>query len=267
MSGRPAVVEHELSDTALLRDDQPDSPLSVEGPSPADGSADLEAGPTAPFTNLAPADVGSPVERDIADGFMSCVARWGVGKTTVEDIAREAGTSRATVYRHFPGGKSSIAATAWSLDVSRFIAAVTERILDARTIEDALVLGMTTVAQHFGGHPALNFMREHEPAEFEKLVSFERMDTILLASGTSMAPLLQRFLPSHDAFDMSLWLARLLVSYLSEPADYVDLEAEDDVRRFVRTFVLPGLEADKTSPTKTSTQGDPKHLGDKNVHC
>ena len=33
----------------------------------------------------------------------SCIARWGTAKTTLDDIAREAGCSRATIYRLFPG--------------------------------------------------------------------------------------------------------------------------------------------------------------------
>lgn len=267
MSGRHAVVEQGLMDTAVPGDDQRDSLTLVERSAGTYGSSAGVTTDPAPFTTLSPTLVGSPVECDIADGFMACVARWGVGKTTVEDIAREAGVSRATVYRHFPGGKTAIGATAWSLDIARFIVAVTERILDADSIDDALVLGITTVAEHFGGHPALNFMRDHEPSELERLVSFERMDTILLASGTSMAPLLQRFLDPVEAFDVSLWLARILVSYLTEPADYVDLQAKDEVRLFVRTFILPGLVTIKTSQTKTSTQGDLKNLGDQNVHC
>lgn len=32
----------------------------------------------------------------------ACVSRRGIAKTTVEDAAREAGVSRATVYRAFP---------------------------------------------------------------------------------------------------------------------------------------------------------------------
>lgn len=268
MSGRYAVVEFDWNDGTVLEDGRAGQ-LTVDHPDRVTGvTGDPVNDDPVPFATLVQTHVESPVERDIADGFMSCVARWGVGKTTVEDIAREAGVSRATVYRHFPGGKNAIAATAWSLDVSEFISAVTERILDARDLEDALVLGMTTVAEHFGRHPALNFMRVHEPAEFERLVSFERMDTILLASGTSMAPLLERFLDSTRAFDASLWIARILVSYLSEPARYVDLGTERDVRRFVRTFVLPGvMTMNKISQPKTSTHGDPKNLGDQNVHC
>jgi AcrR family transcriptional regulator len=57
----------------------------------------------------------TPEER-VLEALQDCVLRWGVQKTTVEDIARAAGMSRATVYRVFPGGKSSMveAAALWA---------------------------------------------------------------------------------------------------------------------------------------------------------
>ena len=39
----------------------------------------------------------------VLDGALACVARVGLGKTTLDDVAREAGCARATVYRCFPG--------------------------------------------------------------------------------------------------------------------------------------------------------------------
>ena len=266
MSGRKLVG----SGSAAVLDAHPNSPKTTVDL--ADGLTVLVPPvlPT-PFAQLAQGPRYSKTERAIAAGFMDCVARWGVGKTTIEDIARAAGVSRATVYRDFPGGKAAIMAAAWSLDVEEFIARVSERVRAATTLEEALVRGMHTVARHFGQHPALRFIRDHEPAEFEQLVSFERMDLILEASGSSMAPLLQRFLPGQLAHDTSVWVARLLVSYLSQPADYIDMSSEEELRGFVRQFVLPGIAlaaetADGSDPTvpstKTSTNGEPTQLGD-----
>ncbi len=47
------------------------------------------------------------VRERLLQATYDCVARWGLAKTTVEDAAREAGVSRATVYRYFPGGVTS----------------------------------------------------------------------------------------------------------------------------------------------------------------
>ena len=52
----------------------------------------------------------------------ACVARYGIGKTTIEDVAREAGVSRATVYRQFPGGKDQLVSDTIRWESTRFFA-------------------------------------------------------------------------------------------------------------------------------------------------
>src|SRR5262245_45253316 len=49
---------------------------------------------------------GSLEDRILA-ATLRCLGKWGTVKTTLDDIAREAGCSRATVYRTFPGGKDA----------------------------------------------------------------------------------------------------------------------------------------------------------------
>lgn len=49
----------------------------------------------------------SPTDR-VMSAARRCFARFGVAKTTIEDIAGEAGMSRASVYRHVPGGRDQI---------------------------------------------------------------------------------------------------------------------------------------------------------------
>jgi len=40
--------------------------------------------------------------RTCARGAVTCFARWGTTKTTLDDVAREAGVSRATLYASSP---------------------------------------------------------------------------------------------------------------------------------------------------------------------
>ena len=37
-----------------------------------------------------------------------CVSRFGLAKTTIDDVAKESGLSRATIYRQFPGGRDEL---------------------------------------------------------------------------------------------------------------------------------------------------------------
>src|SRR3954467_1839147 len=38
----------------------------------------------------------------------TCVTRFGLAKTTIEDVVKESSVSRATIYRHFPGGRDEL---------------------------------------------------------------------------------------------------------------------------------------------------------------
>ena len=50
----------------------------------------------------------SPLRDQIIEAAKTSFRRYGVGKTTIEDIAREVGISRATVYRYVNGGREEI---------------------------------------------------------------------------------------------------------------------------------------------------------------
>src|SRR5205809_45385 len=73
------------------------------------------------------------LEQRVVAAALRCFARWGVDKTTLEDVARESGYSRATVYRCFPGGKDAVVQRVARTEVSRFlegIAACIESVAD-----------------------------------------------------------------------------------------------------------------------------------------
>src|SRR3546814_2658918 len=52
------------------------------------------------------------------------VAERGLGALTVEAVAVRAGASRATLYRHFPGGRDELVARTIDREVERFFVGV-----------------------------------------------------------------------------------------------------------------------------------------------
>ena len=51
-----------------------------------------------------------PTEQRLLEATLVCLARHGIAKTTLDDVAREAGVSRATLYRYFPGKQALLSA-------------------------------------------------------------------------------------------------------------------------------------------------------------
>lgn len=191
----------------------------------------------------APGDGGTPVlaARLIA-AALRCVARWGVAKTTLDDIAREAGCSRATVYRAFPGGKDALFAAVVGAEVARLHGAVAGAIAAHDDLEDAVTAAIVAVGRHLEGHAALQFLLAHEPGLVLPHLAFHELDA-LLARVASVGPsLFTRFLGSDDeASALAEWVTRIVISYTCSPSVGVQLTDDTSVRRLVRAFVLPGL--------------------------
>ena len=79
----------------------------------------------------------------ILEATYSCVARWGLTKTTVEDAAREAGRSRATVYRNFPGGRDELVDAVVSWQHLKFFGRLYEEVHGASSLEEVLERGLS----------------------------------------------------------------------------------------------------------------------------
>lgn len=178
----------------------------------------------------------------IAAATLRCIARWGWGKTTVDDIAREAGVGRATLYRQFPGGREAVLDTVITTEVDRLLGVIDEATRGAGSLED-LVAGMMTAAHDFlVGHAALQFVLAHEPEIVLPHVSFQPMDDILGIVARTVGPRLEPWVGDAEvAARGAEWLARILLAYLFCPSPTVDFDDRGSVRHFVRTYVVPGL--------------------------
>jgi AcrR family transcriptional regulator len=194
-----------------------------------------------------PAEPGSSEARVVA-ALIDCVARWGLQKTTIEDLARASGLSRATVYRLFPGGKQAIVDAAAATELARLADSVGHEVAGAASLEDALTAAISTAMSFLSTHDAFEYLREHEPEVLESFVAYDRLDDLLGVCGTLLSPTLSRFLPPADATEVGVWAARVVVSYLNSPAPGLDPAAPGDARRLVVTYLLPGLPAAPVEP-------------------
>ncbi len=92
-------------------------------------------------------------------------------------MAREAGCSRATVYRTFPGGKEEVIAAVVDTEVARLLQR--HRCRDGRTaddLEDAVVAGIVATASAIEDHAALRYVLDNEPGVLVPHLCFAPMD-------------------------------------------------------------------------------------------
>jgi AcrR family transcriptional regulator len=192
-----------------------------------------------------PPRVRSQAKDAILDAALACVARVGIGKTTLDDVAREAGCARATVYRHFPG-KQQLLLAVLRREVDALTASVTTAADAEVDLAGAAAAAITTAAEVLVGHEALRVVLTVEPEVLLPHISFANGDVLLAAASVRLAPAFARFLAEDRARRLSEWLVRICLSYLCSP-EASDLLDRERVRALVESFVLPGLTRDVPS--------------------
>jgi AcrR family transcriptional regulator len=193
--------------------------------------------------------VDDALDDRIVDAMLECIARWGIAKTTADDIARCAGVSRATLYRVFPGGKDVAFDALLRREVTRFFESVNGPLAQVSSLEDTIVIGFLEAARFVHSHEPLQYLLLHEP---DRLLpsslahSHERAYQIATAF---TIPHLRPFVADDaTAAEGAEWLVRQFFSYTLAPSSTVDLADEASVRRFVRTYLLPVLSTTAGSP-------------------
>lgn len=173
----------------------------------------------------------------------ACVARYGIAKTTVEDVARESGVSRATVYRQFPGGKDQLVNETIRWESTRFFADLTAAIEHApdfeTTLEQAIVFAHAALAQHAVFQKVL----ETEPDLLLPALSVDdsRIRSLIAAFlRAHLEPEVDRLAPGLTVELVADHVSRLLLSFFSADGSW-DLADPEQVKVLVRSELLAGV--------------------------
>lgn len=180
-------------------------------------------------------------ERRILDATRDLIARWGVAKTTLPDVAKRSGLSRATIYRAFPGGKDHLFAALARRELDGLVDAVTEAIDEADTLEDALTMAIVVASRVVADHGAAQFVLAHEPEVLLPVVGFRNLNAVFPFVHRTVEPHLHRFLDPDDAGWAAEWSARLFLSYLLSPDRDRTLTDPIRTRALVAGFVTPAF--------------------------
>ena len=162
----------------------------------------------------------------VTDAALTCLGRWGVAKTTLDDVAREAGVSRATLYRRYPGGKDALLRATVDAEVDAFRQRLAARLAAAGSRQERIVAALVEGTRTLRDHPVLHYLRDHEPDVLAPYLGFTRYERVLALGASLVAPALD----AHDGE----WVTRVVLSYAFIPSEWYDLGDEDDARRFVR---------------------------------
>ncbi|MFN8035752.1 MAG: TetR/AcrR family transcriptional regulator [Acidimicrobiia bacterium] len=189
------------------------------------------------------------LEARVVTATLACIARFGLAKLTVDDVAREAGCGRATVYRRV-GGKSEVEGATVTAEVQRLARRAWAEAARADTLDEVIVAVLVTVAREVEGHAALQFLFAFEPEQVLVHLAFEQGDRFLAQARFLLAPVFDRFLEPDAAERLAEYLIRILVSYVCSPDAEVSMTDGSAVRSLVRAFVVPAFAGLGTKPAR-----------------
>lgn len=213
---------------------QPDYPVdgpAPDAPGPPGGADDAEQG----------SDSG--VRKRLLDAAEGCYQRFGVGKTTMDDVARAASLSRATVYRHFKNkdelllGVISREGFRLSTDVEQYLQRfddmgvwIVEGLLfSLREIPKRPLLAMLFDPDAVGTASRLLLSSPH-------LVEIGGVVLERVFEPARRQGVLRESLHKDVLLE---WVLRILTSYLTVPSRLAT--TEDELRTLFRTMILPAV--------------------------
>ena len=188
---------------------------------------------------------GDDTRQRVLRGAYDCIAREGMAKTTVDDVAAASGVSRATIYRAFPGGKDELLRETVGWEMDRFFLQLGEELGDAADFPEFLERALPLARRELRAHAVLQKVLETEPDRLNALITVQQ-HRVIGAIAAYFVPLLERDrergLVAADV-DLGLtaeYVARLSLSLIASPGRH-DLGDPAEVSRLVRGELLGGV--------------------------
>ena len=177
----------------------------------------------------------------------TCVARYGLAKTTIEDVVKESGVSRATIYRYFPGGRDELLRETVGWEIAHFLTGLGDHVRDEPDLNSLVAEGLRFARHSLESHELLQKILETEPERLLGLLSTESARTVPFIAAF-LYPYLERERAAgrlRDGVDVARaadYLARTVLSLIGSPGRW-DYDDPAQLADLVRTELLGGIVA------------------------
>ncbi|MPY94957.1 MAG: TetR family transcriptional regulator [Acidimicrobiia bacterium] len=189
----------------------------------------------------APDDITTAQAR-LLDSAEACFEQYGIMKTTVEDIARVAHVSRATVYRYFDG-RDALVLGVLLRDTDRHLSRIRARIERQANLGEAIAEFVDLTVRAARRDASLGLLFTGEAARMTggiiagaSVELFERVTAFL-------RPLFERWStqvrPGTDIADASEWILRAVLSILT--VEGPKRRSREAQRAFVERYLIPAI--------------------------
>ncbi|MGI5218574.1 TetR/AcrR family transcriptional regulator [Nocardia sp. CA-290969] len=187
--------------------------------------------------------VPDETEERILDAARRQFERLGVKKTTIGDVAREAGVDRGTVYRRI-GSRDDLVRAVSAREVRTLLDELHGIPARHTTVEGVVADLFVTVVTRWRGHRLANRVLAVEPARLLPQLTTEGgafFTMAVTAAATVVGDALRRFrLPDIPDLTTRIEIAaRVVHSLLLQPVGAVDLDSADRLADFAHRHIVP----------------------------
>jgi len=174
----------------------------------------------------------------LLDATVEAAAMHGLSKLSVGDVAKQAGLSRQTLYKHFPS-KDALVAAAVLRESQTMVAAIVAAAELHDDIEHALEAGILTTLVLTREHPLLDRLVRTEPEALLPLLLSDA-GPVTMAVRSVVEAIVTTRVPTLSPLELRRLadlLSRLLISYaVSAPDDPPEV-----VARFMAALLTGGI--------------------------
>jgi len=200
-------------------------------------------GRTAGRTEDKVTDEAAEVQARLLDAAESCFSKFGLTKTTMEDVAKAAGMSRATVYRYFKN-RDDLLMGVVEREARGAAAEIERRLRGIRNPGEYIVEGIVQALDIVPKRPALSmlFLADTVGMASRLLTTSERMVDIALELVVPVIEPARRKGLLRDNVETEVmieWTFRIISSFLTVPSPLAD--SEEEMRALLRRMLLPAL--------------------------
>ena len=186
-----------------------------------------------------------PVDDDlILDAAVDELRTYGLRRTSVDNVARRAGLSRATVYRRFEN-KNVLVQAALVRESGRFFGEIVAAIGPLPTAEERLIEGFVVGLRKVRTDALLTRLLISDPEELVPYLTLRGAGVIAAASEFLVEQYRQVAGPSlgeeRDPRVLAELLVRLAISFTLTPTGVVGVDDDAEVRRFAASYLAPLL--------------------------
>lgn len=189
-------------------------------------------------TNVVARAAEDETRKRLMAAALRCISRWGVDKTGLHDIAKEAGCARQTVYNHFPNAEAVIFAALFDASET-FVGRLRTALRAYERPGDRILEAMMFCLAELPKEPFLQLVAlpEFAPLANHSLFRAEATWTVLRSVAEEcLSP--ERALARHTD-ELAEAMTRLLFSLLTLEAPTTRTEAE--TRAFLERWLLVPL--------------------------